>query len=123
MLLTPQDFAQMFKDVIENSAEKVPHYFAPEASINLNGKELSFDDLIKRSQWMTRRTLKVHFEEALITKERAACVHYSSISENGHTSVFKVFSRMSLKEGKITRFEHMTLKISGEAPDTVVNDF
>lgn len=123
MLLTEAHFAQMFKDLIESSPEKVADYFSPDATINLNGKELSYDDMIQRAQWMSERTLKVRFEEALISADRAACVHYTSFKEKGKTTLFKVFSRMKLDQGKITRFEHMVLKISGEASHSVVNDF
>lgn len=122
--ISADHFARMFTDLVEQArADKVRDYFAPSATINLNGKELTYEEFERRIAWMSKRALSVQFEDALVTSDRAACVHYTSFTEEGKTSVFKVFSRMHLNQGKITRFEHMTLKMSGDAHDSVVNQF
>lgn len=124
MTLERSFFENLFKDLVERSdVTKLPRYFDSEATVNLNGKEMTYAEFEKRIQWMSKRKMKVTFVDCLFDTHQAFCKHFSEIEENGATSTFKVLSHSLLKDGRVVRFEHITLKVEGEASDSVVNAF
>ena len=113
-------FKSMYIDLVQNgNYEKIPNYFSSDASINLDGKELNYEEFIHRVKWMQKRNLTIDFKQALINGNDVATWHFSQIDN----STFKVFARIKMKNNKIFRFEHIALKIQGNAEQKVVNDF
>ncbi len=117
-------FKNLFTDLVQNGEyQKVGNYFSSDAKINLDGKLLNYEEFVKRVQWMQKRDMKVDFKQAIISGNKAASFHYSTIKDGDASSTFKVFAWMELKNGKVINFEHIALKIEGNAPQSVVNDF
>ncbi|USN50854.1 MAG: hypothetical protein H6731_00070 [Myxococcales bacterium] len=117
-------FKGLFTNLVAGGrVDLLEDYFYPDAKINLNGKELSYDEFKKRIMWMKERDLKVTFVDYLADDNKAFCKHFSEINENGQISCFKVLSHMKLKDKRVQEFEHVTLKVSGTASENVVNDF
>ncbi len=106
-------------EVLEkHDAAKVPQYFTEDAVMILNEKKLQGSkEIANRIAWVKENihAVKVKLHNTFFVGDEGFDHHTTELIEkNGKRCLYKIFGYTQIRDGKIARYEDVTIQVAGE---------
>lgn len=110
----------LFNVLAKYDESQVDHYFTDDAVIMINEKALAGKESIRsRIKWLSDNLNGKHVKIELLNvffNGNEGFDHHTStmLNDNGEEITFKVFGYIVMKDGKISRYEDLTIQVQGQ---------
>ena len=102
----------------QHDTTKISHYFTDDAVLMINEKVLQrHDQIADRLIWIQQHTqsVKVELHRVFFDSDEGFDHHTTEVVDlDGKRSLFKVFGYIQLRDGKIARYEDVTIQLVGD---------